>query len=241
MTRAIAALILLVATLPPGCGDAQPAGPAKGKANLAVTVVAVPKTGAKPFKAYQTEQERAAQASQSTRELELVNYEHLDEVVVWLDSSGSAATSTGELRVAVTPKPGKAPLLAASVGANAVIQNKGAKPMRLYSVSDGNEFDLGTLARNEAKSQRLASPGLIELLDGETFDVVARVYVVSGRDARVTRSGEVVTFRNLDPGTYRIKAWHERLPGGERSITLAPDVVREIDLPIGVNALPKVD
>jgi len=33
----------------------------------------------------------------------------------------------------------------------------------------------------------------------------------------------------------------KRLPGGERSITLAPDVVREIDLPIGVNALPKVD
>ena len=76
---------------------------------------------------------------------------------------------------------------------------------------------------------------------GDTFDVVAHVYVVSGRDARVARSGEVITFRDLDPGTYRINAWHERLPGGERSITLVADVVREIDLPIGVNALPKVD
>ena len=241
MNRAIAVLILLLATLPLGCGEAQPAGPAKGKANLAVTVVAVPKTGAKPFKAYQTDQERAAHASHSTGELELVNYEHLDEVVLWLDSSGSATTSAAELRVPVTPKPAKAALFAASAGANATIENKGAKPMRVYSVSEGNEFDLGTLAPGEAKAQRLASTGLIELLDGETFDIVARVYVVGGRDARVTRSGEVITFRDLDPGAYRINAWHERLPGGERSITLAADVVREIDLPIGVNVLPKVD
>jgi hypothetical protein len=241
MNRAIATIILIFAMAPLGCGDAKPAGPAKGKANLAVTVVALPKTGAKPFKAYQTDQERAAHASHSSGELELVNYEHLDEVVVWLDSSGNPAASTAELRVAVNPKPAKAPLFAASVGANATIENNGAKPMSVYSVSEGNEFDLGTLAPGEAKSQRLASPGLIELLDGDTFDVVARVYVVSGRDARVTGSGEVITFRDLDPGTYRINAWHERLPGGERSITLAADVVREIDLPIGVNALPKVD
>jgi 2-oxoglutarate ferredoxin oxidoreductase subunit alpha len=45
----------------------------------------------------------------------------------------------------------------------------------------------------------------------------------------------------LDPGTYRVAAWHERLPGGERSITLAADLIREIDAPIGVNALPKVE
>jgi hypothetical protein len=108
-------------------------------------------------------------------------------------------------------------------------------------VSEGNEFDLGRLAPGATKDQPLKSPGLIELLDGDTFDVVARVYVAPGWGARIAPVGEATTFRDLDPGEYRVAAWHERMPGDEKSVTLAADRTREVNLLIGVNALPKVE
>jgi hypothetical protein len=250
MTRAMMILFLAAASITAcaGCGDGAPAAPAKGKANLRVTVVAIPKTGAKAFAAYQTDGQRAATAADATGDRELVDYEQLEDVVVWLQrgdgATGTAAapkSGSAERRIPVTHKPAKAPLFAAPLGEAATFENKGSRPLRLYSVSEGNEFDLGQLAPGVTASHRFQSPGLIELLDGETLDVVASVYVVPGVEPRVTRSGQPQLYRDLDPGPWRAAAWHGRLPGGQRTITLVADGVREIDVPIGVNALPKVE
>ncbi|MGB7160581.1 MAG: hypothetical protein WBD40_21125 [Tepidisphaeraceae bacterium] len=259
MTRAMlifAALLLAAAT---GCGGTS--GPAKDKANLRVTVVARPKVGAKPFLKYQPTYDRVTSESsqspaQAAGEFALMNYDQLDDVVVWLErGDGTAASSSttttaatetptcssANHEIGVTPKPAKPPLFALSAGDVATFQNKSSQAMRLYSVSEENEFDLGRIEPGGSQAHRMPSPGLVELLDGDTFEVVARVYVAPGLGARLMRAGEVATFRDLDPGPWRVAAWHERLPGNERPIALGPNVARDIDLPIGVNALPKVE
>jgi hypothetical protein len=248
MTRARTPMVLLISTavLLAGCGDSgAPAAPAAGKANLRVTAVAVPKSGAKVFRTYQSDAERAAAATQSTGDLELVDYEQLDDVVLWIEPAGGQASTAKpavERRIPVADKRAHPPLFAVSVSDSAVFENKGSQRLRLYSVSEGNEFDLGQIQPGDVASHRFQSPGLVELLDGETFEVLARVYVVhAGGDPRVTHSSEPVTFRDLNPGPWRASAWHERLPGSERTITLVADGVREIDVPIGVNTLPKVE
>jgi hypothetical protein len=236
-------LALILALLATGCGGGggdDSVAPAKGKANLKVTVVAKPKTGAKPFKSYQPTEAEKAEAAASKGDFELVDYDHLEGIVVWLESGGTAHTP-GNVKISVQPKPQKPPLFAASVGDTASIANGGGKPVKLYSVSEGNEFDLGHLAPGAAKDQPLKSPGLIELLDGDTFEVVARIYVAPGWGARIVPAGEATTFRDLDPGEYRVAAWHERMPGDEKSVTLVADRTREMNLLIGVNALPKVE
>jgi hypothetical protein len=239
------ALILAVALLSVGCGGGggDSSGPAKGKANLKVTVVAKPKTGAKPFKSYQPTEAEKAEAAASKGAFELVDYDNLEGIVVYLVSGDTTAKThpPAGVKIAVMPKPAKPPLSAASAGDTATVVNNGTKPMRLYSVSEGNEFDLGQIPAGGTKDQPLQSPGLIELLDGETFDVVARIYVAPGWGARLVPAGEATTFRDLDPGEYRVAAWHERLPGDERPVTLVADRTRELNLLIGVNALPKVE
>jgi hypothetical protein len=243
--RTTSALILAItlALVTIGCGDGSAddsVAPAKGKANLKVTVVAKPKTGAKPFKSYQPTEAEKAEAAASKGDFELVDYDHLEGIVVWLESSG-ATHAPGSVKISIQPKPQKPPLFAASVGDAASFTNGGSKPIKLYSVSEGNEFDLGQLSPGAAKDQPLKSSGLIELLDGETFDVVARIYVAPGWGARIVPAGEATTFRDLDPGVYRVAAWHERMPGDEKSVTLVADRTREMNLLIGVNALPKVE
>ena len=237
------AFIITLGLLAAGCGEpAAPTAPAKGKANLRVTVSPRPKTGAKPFLTYQPSEAAKAEAAASTGQFELVDYEDLDEIVVWLepkDPAGKPPAARHKLQV--KPKPTNLPLMALSVGDAATVTNTGSRPMRLYSVSEGNEFDIGPLEPGGEKDQTLAAPGLVELIDGETFDVVARVYVAPGLGARVLRAEEPTTFRDIDPRAYRVVAWHERLPGGDREATLAPDSVRELTVVIGVNALPKVE
>jgi hypothetical protein len=243
MNRACATTLLLLAMmLPLGCGDAAPAGPAKGKANLVVTVVAKPKTGAKGFRSYKPSEADKVAATASTGDFELVDYEHLDGIVVWFEipkaTDGSLAST---VKVAVKPKPDKVELLAVSLGDSVVFENKGSRRLRLYSVSERNEFDLGETAPGDIASHAFTSPGLVELLDGDAFDIIARIYVAPGRGARVVHPGTATTFRDLDPGAYRVVAWHERLPGAERDVMLTADGTRELDLLIGVNALPKVE
>jgi hypothetical protein len=233
------ALALLAAGCSGGSGD-DSAPPAKGKANLKVTVVAKPKTGAKPFKSYQPTEAEKAEAAASKGDFELVDYEHLEGIVVWLESAGPAH-APGNVKISVQPKPAKPPLFAASAGDTASFVNGSGKPFKLYSVSEGNEFDLGQLAPGATKDQVLKSTGLIELLDGDTFEVIGRVYVTPGWGARIVHPGTPTTFRDLDPGEYRVAAWHERMPGDEKSVTLAADRTREMNLLIGVNALPKVE
>ena len=121
------------------------------------------------------------------------------------------------------------------------ISNASRNRVRLYSVTEGNEFDTGVLGPGESRGQAVQSSGLVELLDGDTYAVVARIYVAPGIGARIVHTGQPTTFQNLDPGTYRVAAWHERVAGNERQVTLAPDDARELDLLIGVNALPKVE
>ena len=244
MTRAAAILVALLALA--GCDRRQSAAtapPAKGKANLTVTVVAKPKTGAKAFRSYKpTEADKAEQAA-SKGNFELVDYDHLSDIVVWAEPSVAAkADVPPTLRISFADKaPSPPPLYALDAGATMNFTNTGAKPLRLYSVSEGNEFDTGPLKPGEAKDRLASVPGLIELLDGDTYEPVARIYVASGSDARIVRAGEATTFRNLAPGAYRVVAWHERVPGNERQVTLGPDDAKEFDLLIGVNALPKVE
>lgn len=243
MNRATATtLVLLAVALAPGCGDAAPAGPAKGKANLVVTVVAQPKTGAKGFRNYKPSEADKAAAAASTGDFELVDYEHLDGIVVWFETPTAAdGSSASTVNVAVKAMPDKVELFAVSLGDSVAFENKGSRRLRPYSVSEGNEFDLGETAPGDIASHRFTSPGLVELLDGETFDILARIYVAPGRGARVVHPGTATTFRDLDPGSYRVAAWHERLPGAQRDVTLTANGTRELDLLIGVNALPKVE
>jgi len=54
---------------------------------------------------------------------------------------------------------------------------------------------------------------------------------------RQADSGEA----NLPVSGHEFAAWHERMPGDEKSVTLVADRTREMNLLIGVNALPKVE
>jgi hypothetical protein len=186
-----------------------------------------------------------AAPSAPTGAFEKVDYSSLPDIVVWLEQSQMPATSFSQLpavTVDVNPQNAAEGLSAAvSVGQQIIFHNTAAVSANLYSVSDGNDFDLGVLPPGGSAAYTVKFPGLIEVLTDATESPVALVYAAASASVRLTHAGQTVDFADLAPGQYKIVSWHPRLPGQRISVNLAPNQITSASIKVGVNDLPKID
>jgi hypothetical protein len=233
-------LVCLLALLA-GCQSATP--PTAGMAALRVHVMAEPKAGftspADRVSTYDTPAKRTS----ASGDFETVDYSALKEIVVWLEPvSGSPAKATqSAVSIDVDPQhPAPALTRAVSVGEQVIVHNNGAAAANLYSVSDGNDFDLGSIAPGGNATFTARSEGLIEILNAKLKDPVALVYAAPSPWVVLAKSGGTVELSNLPPGQYKIVSWHPRLPGSHTSVTLAANQSATATIKVGVNTLPKI-
>lgn len=237
-----AALIASIVLLLAGCQTVAP--PAPGMSGVHINVIAEPKAGvaaaAGPMLVYDAPVSR----SNGSGDFERVDYSALDEIVVWVEPVTARAVAQPQIASASIDvdahKPAQNLARAVSVGQQIILRNCGSKPGNFYSVSDGNDFDLGSIPAGGQASCVVHSPGLIEIMSDSSKDPVAQVYAVPSRWVALARSGGSVNFSNLPPGRYKIASWHPRLPGYETIVALPADQVTSATIKVGVNALPKV-
>ena len=234
-------MIACVTGLLAGC-QSLPA-PAPGLASIRVRVTAEPKAGAALAADSGGTYEGPATRDLGSGSFERVDYQELDEIVVWLEPAGdgAAAGTMGPVTIEVAAKKsGMAVGKAVSVGQRFNLRNAGEQSGTFYSVSDGNEVDLGTIAAGGQGGFIVRSTGLIEILSEGWKDPVARVYAVPSRWVSVARAGSNVDFIDVPPGKYKLASWHPRLPGYEVDVKLSANQVSAATIKVGVNALPKV-
>jgi hypothetical protein len=201
--------------------------PAPGMAALRVQPIGEPKAGSKP-PADVSVYDSPSGPSLGTGAFERVDYSNLDQIVVWLEPAASASGKPAASPVVVDVEARKPAAMVAhvsSVGQRLLIRNRGAGPGNFYSVSDGNEFDVGTVPPGGQAEYMVKTEGLIEILSAAAKDPVAQIYAAPSRWVRLTRSGQSVDFTDLPPGRYRLISWHPRLPGTEQTVDLAPNQV----------------
>ncbi len=173
---------------------------------------------------------------------ERVDYTALANIVVWLqplDKPSDAGAAPPDATIDLNPrKPADGLTAAACVGQRIVFRNTGDKPADLYSVSDGNEFDLGSVVPGAGVAYTVKQNGLIEVLTSDLADPIANVYAAPSPWFGLTRAGKTIEFNDLAPGPYKIMSWHPRLPGHEIAATLQPDRVATASIMVSVNGLP---
>ena len=218
--------------------------PAPGMASLRIHVVAEPKEGRKVTVAPVSTYDTPTSAKKDQGQFELVDYSNLGNIVVWLEPADSAAirgAQPADLTIDVDPaKPATHLSGAISVGQKIVVRNRGGRAQDIYSVSDGNDFDLGKLAPGQQASYVVKNPGLIEILSDAIAEPVATIYAAPSPWVAMTHSHGNIEFNNVPPGRYRLVSWHPRLPGTEQTIDLLPDQTAAATISVGVNSLPKV-
>jgi hypothetical protein len=237
--------IVLLVFLAVGCAPKPGApAPAEGMSNLIVTVTAEPKAGAREFapKPVSSYDRPAPPPPKPEPGFELVPYDALGEIIVWIEPVDRRARAARRVASRVDiGSPGDAvPTYAGQVVSPVAFVSRSSQPMSVYGVSENHQFDVGEIGPQETKLVTVDRAGLYDIVDAAGI-ARARLMVVAAVDHALTSAGRAVTFRDLEPGTYRVIAWHPRLPGSEQRITLTANQSQPVTLNIGVNDLPKIE
>jgi len=116
------------------------------------------------------------------------------------------------------------------VGGKVVFRNDEPFPHNVFS-SDGERFNIGNLAQNEARVRVFKTPGSYALLCNLHPGMLGYVVVTpSSYYAKADLQGHF-TIKDVPPGAYKITAWAPRLPPSTQSVTVKDgDVSANFDL-----------
>jgi plastocyanin len=172
---------------------------------------------------------------------ERIDYGHLRDFVVYIDQPVAGGAPPPEVTITqrdVSFDPSLRPI---PVGTKVLWPNKDEIFHNVFSTSDAKPFDLGLYT----KDQRV--PEL-------TFDQVGRVdvycsihskmhciiLVLPSRFIAVTDARGRYVLPDVPPGTYKVTAWHDRLPPQSRMVTVpAEGAAPKADFILGLGDLPK--
>jgi hypothetical protein len=173
-----------------------------------------------------------------------VDYSEVDNIVVYLEGMTSATTPTqAPSAFTITVDPGKSSHGidgVVSVGQKVVLRNGGSKAQSIYSVSDGNDFEISAVPVSGSGEYSVRSAGLIEIFADSSKDIAIQLFAAPTSWVQLGRAGQTLNFNNIPPGRYHLVSWHARLPGTSEEIELTADHVADATITVGVNSLPKV-
>lgn len=248
MTRPVTLVwVVGMATMCIGCQ--APIRIQPGMSAIAIRVVAQPKQGYRPpgrrppdsVDPYEFESSSPAETAAFSR----VDYRQLENIVVWLEPLWEEIPPT-ELPVVTIdfdtsrPPPDAIPFYVTGIGGRLEFHNGASRNEVIYSLSEPNVFDLGSVSSQAVASYEVRGPGLIDVFCDSVEAPLVHVFVAPSPLVRQITSRDKATFTDLRPGQYRVTCWHPRLPGSSATCTLQPDRLAAAVLTISVDTLPEI-
>jgi hypothetical protein len=226
--------ICLLVALAMGCH----ARPDAGMAAAEVRVIAKPKAGLTEGFARVPVYDAAPVRPAAAGAFEHVDYSQLTDIIVWLQpATTGAAITPSSLSLDIDPGNPSATVHPASVGGKVLFHNRSSHAVAIYSVSDGNEFELPAIAPGATGEYTIRSEGMIELLSDPARPPIAQLYAAPSPWVARVRSGRSIMFNHVPPGQYQAICWHPRLPGSSAELTLSAGELARSTLTVGVNSL----
>ncbi len=111
----------------------------------------------------------------------------------------------------------------------------------VFSISDAKNFDLDLYKGNPPdKRVTFDKTGKVDVYCSIHANMSCVVLVLENPYfASVDKDGRY-TIKNVPPGKYMLKAWHERLPADEREITVPEAGTVTADFTLTIKNLPKI-
>jgi plastocyanin len=224
-------------------------------ATLLIALLALPASAGDIRGIVQAEGKREAQDaeaggkydSRKYKFVERVNYADLRNFVVYIDGPlTNAPTPTNQLahvdtkrvnqeKASFTPS-----VLPVVVGTTVEWPNYDDIFHNVFSMSDAKEFDLG-LYKGNPKEKRVTfdKAGRVEVFCSIHANMHCVVLVLENPYYAVADGAGRYTISNVPPGTYKLKAWHERLPSQTQEITVPAEGEVKVNFTLGIKNLPK--
>jgi hypothetical protein len=109
----------------------------------------------------------------------------------------------------------------------------------VFSFSEAMPFDLDLYKAPVVKKVTFDKPGRVDVFCSIHTRMNCIVLVLENPYfARANEKGQYV-ISNVPPGTYKLKAWHERLPSQVKDLTVGDQSEIKVDFLLGITNLPK--
>jgi plastocyanin len=108
----------------------------------------------------------------------------------------------------------------------------------VFSVSEPNGFDLGLYKNPNVGSVTFTNVGRVDVFCSIHTRMSCIVLVLENPFYAATNEKNSYTITNVPAGNYQLKAWHERLPGQTRSITVPETGEIKVDFTLGPGVPP---
>lgn len=206
------------------------------------TVHAEPKAGAEMNPLATT----AAYSSRKFKFVEKVDYAAMRDFVVYLEGKvGTDAAPTNVVEVTTMRVAQKGAVFTPHVlpvvaGTTVEWPNHDDIFHNVFSDSDAKKFDLG-LYKGDPPEKRITfnRAGKVDVYCSIHANMHCIVLVLENQYFAVSDADGTYTITNVPPGTYKLKAWHERLPADEQEIVVPTNGVVKADFVLTIKNLPE--
>src|SRR5256714_10289725 len=140
----------------------------------------------------------------------------INETLVWLEPASGKAAPRPPAKFQMTTR-GKTLLphvLAVPVGSTVEFPNDDPISHNLFSLSSASTFDLGIYRKGAGKSQKFATPGVVNVYCNVHPTMSAVIHVMPTPYYAFADAGGSYAIHDVPAGEYKLVAWNEE--GGQR-------------------------
>jgi plastocyanin len=188
-----------------------------------------------------------AYTSRKYQFVQKVDYNDMHDFVVYIDGpvATNGVSSSNVVRVATqriaqqraTFSPHVLPIM---VGTTVDWPNNDNIYHNVFSMSDAKSFDLGLYKGDPTnKLVTFDKPGRVDVFCSIHQDMHCIILVLENPYFASTDEDGNYKITDVPPGTYKLKAWHERLPADEKEITVPTNGTIRVDFTLGIKNLPQ--
>src|SRR3954470_939282 len=161
--------------------------------------------------------------------VETVKYDQIKDFVVYIEGAMTNLTFATPSKEVVTEKvtqkdamfhPHVMPVV---VGTEVRWPNKDDIFHNVFSISDAKNFDLGLYKDPEIGKVTFDKAGRVDVFCSIHSRMNCVILVLKNPFFAATDGKGAYRIPNIPAGTYKVKAWHERLPGQVKEITIPED------------------
>jgi len=177
--------------------------------------------------------------------IERINYAELRDFVVYIDEhktnkvAPSKPVQVTTRRVTQKGAMFTPHVLPVMIGTTVEWPNNDEIFHNVFSMSETKEFDLGLYEGGKSKSVLFDKPGRVDVFCSIHTAMNCVVLVLETPHFSATDDKGRYTIAQVPAGTYKLKAWHERLPSQTKEVTVTDDGVVKVDFTLGITNLPK--